>query len=76
MALSWGVEPTLVEPIGGTAHLVKLSAEAAMRILGAKMSDVLAITAGTPFNVAGKTNLIKVEQIGDALKADKASVGE
>src|ERR1700730_607218 len=76
LALSWGVEPTLVEPIGGTAHLVKLSAEAAMRILGAKMSDVLAITAGTPFNVAGKTNLIKVEQIGDALKADKASVGE
>jgi len=76
LALNWGVEPTLVEPIGGTAHLVKLSAEAAMRILGAKMSDVLAITAGTPFNVAGKTNLIKVEQIGDALKADKASVGE
>ncbi|HWY92852.1 MAG TPA: pyruvate kinase [Chthoniobacterales bacterium] len=76
LALSWGVEPTLVEPISGTAHVVKLSAEAAMRILGAKMSDVMAIVAGTPYNVPGKTNLIKVEQIADALRGDRASADE
>jgi pyruvate kinase len=76
MALSWGVEPVLVETIGGTAHLVKLSAEAAMRILGAGASDVMAIVAGTPYNVPGKTNLIKVQQIGDALKGDQAGSGE
>jgi len=69
LALSWGVQPTLVESISGTAHLVKLSAEAAIRILGAKMSDVMAIVAGTPFNTAGRTNLIKIEEIGTALKA-------
>jgi pyruvate kinase len=76
LALSWGVEPTLVEPISGTAHVVKLSAEAAMRILGAKMSDVMAIVAGTPYNVPGKTNLIKVEQIADALRGDRAGADE
>ena len=76
LALSWGVEPTLVEPISGTAHVVKLSAEAATRILGAQMSDVMVIVAGTPYNVPGKTNLIKVEQIADALKADQASAEE
>ena len=76
LALSWGVEPIFVEAIGGTAHLVRLSAEAAIRILGAKMSDVMAIVAGTPFNVPGRTNLIKIEEIGAALKADRASIGE
>src|SRR3984893_10891796 len=73
LALNWGVEPTLVEPIGGTAHLVKLSAEAATRTLNAGPDDLITIAAGTPFNVAGKTNLIKVEKISDALKADSVS---
>jgi pyruvate kinase len=76
LALSWGVEPILVEPLSGTAHLVKLSAETAIRILGAKMSDIMAIVAGTPFNVPGRTNLIKIEEIAVALKADRANTGE
>jgi pyruvate kinase len=76
LAISWGVQPALVEAIGGTAHLVKLSAEAATRILGATMSDVMTIVAGTPYNVPGKTNLIKVQQIADAFKAEQAGAGE
>jgi pyruvate kinase len=70
MTLSWGVEPQLFEPLAGTAHLVKLSGEAATRALNASPEDVITIAAGTPFNVAGKINLIKVEKISDALKAD------
>jgi pyruvate kinase len=76
LAISWGVQSTLVETISGTAHLVKLSADAAVRILGATMSDVMAIVAGTPFNVPGKTNLIKVQEIADALKSEQAGAGE
>jgi pyruvate kinase len=76
LAISWGVQSALVEPISGTAHLVKLSADAAVRILGATMSDVMAIVAGTPFNVPGKTNLIKVQEIADALKSEQAGAGE
>jgi pyruvate kinase len=76
MTLSWGVQPQLTEPLVGTAHLVKLSAEAAMRTLNAGPNDLITIAAGTPFNVAGKTNLIKVEKISDALRADTVSSPE
>jgi pyruvate kinase len=70
MTLSWGVEPELIEPLLGTAHLVKLSAETAVRRLNATGEDIITIAAGTPFNRAGKTNLIKVEKISDALRVD------
>ena len=76
MSLVWGVEPVLVPAITGTAHLVRLSAEAAVKILQAQPADVLTIVAGTPYNVHGKTNLIKIEVIADALKADAQTFGE
>jgi hypothetical protein len=66
----------LYEPVAGTAHLVKLSVDAATKILGATPEDVLTIVAGTPYNMPGKTNLIKVEKISDALRADQADSGE
>jgi pyruvate kinase len=76
MSLLWGVEPVLVPPISGTAHLVKSSAEAAVKILQAQPSDVLTIVAGTPYNVSGKTNLIKIEVVEDALKGEAKTFGE
>jgi pyruvate kinase len=76
MSLIWGVEPVLVPPITGTAHLVKLSAEAAVKVLQAQPSDVLTIVAGTPYNVSGKTNLIKIEVVEDALKGEAKTFGE
>jgi pyruvate kinase len=76
LALSWGVRPMLYEPIAGTAHLVRLSAEAATRILGAAPEDVLTIVAGTPYNMPGKTNLIKVEKICDALRGESSDGSE
>jgi pyruvate kinase len=76
MSLLWGVEPVLVPPISGTAHLVKSSAEAAMKVLQAQPDDVLTIVAGTPYNVSGKTNLIKIEVVQDALKGEAKTFGE
>jgi pyruvate kinase len=76
LALSWGVRPILYEPVVGTAHLVRLSVDAATKVLGAKPEDVLTIVAGTPYNMPGKTNLIKVEKISDALKAIHSETGE
>jgi pyruvate kinase len=76
MSLLWGVEPVLVPPISGTAHLVKSSAEAAVKILQAQPDDVLTIVAGTPYNVSGKTNLIKIEVVQDALKGEAKTFGE
>ena len=76
MSLLWGVEPVLVPPIIGTAHLVKSSAEAAVKVLQAQPDDVLTIVAGTPYNVSGKTNLIKIEVVQDALKGEAKTFGE
>jgi pyruvate kinase len=76
LSLSWGVRPMLYEPVGGTAHLVRLSVDAATKVLGAKREDVLTIVAGTPYNMPGKTNLIKVEKISDALRAEQSEAGE
>jgi pyruvate kinase len=76
LSITWGVEPELVPPLAGTAHLVKLSAEAAAKILKAEPDAVLTIVAGTPFNMPGKTNLIKVETVGNALKAEPGNVEE
>src|ERR1700739_3695343 len=76
MSLTWGVEPALVPMITSTAHLVRLSAEAATKILKAQPDDVLAIAAGTPYNVTGKTNLIKVEVVADGLEAEAQAFGE
>jgi len=76
MSLTWGVQPALVPMITSTAHLVRLSAEAATKILKAQPDDVLAIAAGTPYNVTGKTNLIKVEVVADGLEAEAQAFGE
>jgi pyruvate kinase len=76
MSLLWGVEPVLVPPISGTANLVKSSAEAAVKVLQAQPDDVLTIVAGTPYNVSGKTNLIKIEVVQDALKGEAKTFGE
>jgi pyruvate kinase len=76
LTLSWGVRPLLFEPVAGTAHLVRLSVEAATNVLGAQPEHVLTIVAGTPYNMPGKANLIKVEKIADALRAAQSEAGE
>jgi pyruvate kinase len=76
LALIWGVRPMLCEAVNGTAHLVRLSVDAATKLLGVKPDDVLTIVAGTPYNMPGKTNLIKVEKIADALRAEQSDVAE
>jgi pyruvate kinase len=75
MALIWGVHPVLIPAPTGTAHLVRLSAEAASKVLKVQGDDVLAIVAGTPYNVPGRTNLIKVETVSDALRAEATRPG-
>jgi pyruvate kinase len=76
LTLTWGVEPHLVPPLTGTAQLVRLSAEAVTKTLKADPDDVITIVAGTPYNVPGRTNLIKIEKIVDGLKAEPTSFGE
>lgn len=76
MSLTWGVQPVLMPPLTSTSDLVKKSAEAATEVLRAKGDDVLAIAAGTPYNAPGRTNLIKIEKVSEALRAEPASRDE
>jgi pyruvate kinase len=76
LALIWGVQPLLYEAVCGTAHLVRLSVDAATKVLGATPEDVVTIVAGTPYDMPGKTNLIKVEKIADAVRAAQMGIAE
>lgn len=66
LALSWGVESALTEPIQGTAHMVELAQRFAASCCGAGPGENIVIVAGTPYRVSGRTNLIKVATIPTA----------
>lgn len=63
LALTWGVESELVEPIRNTEHMVNLAFKQALKCQTAGPGDVVVITAGTPYGVAGRTNMLKIEAI-------------
>ena len=63
LALTWGVESALVDFIKGTEHMVNLAFNKVIEKNMAKAGDVIVITAGTPYGTAGRTNLLKVEEI-------------
>lgn len=63
LALTWGVESAHVEYIEGTQHMVKLAYEEVTKASIAEPGDIIVITAGTPYGTAGRTNLLKIEEI-------------
>jgi len=63
LVLTWGVQPVKVDEVLGTAHMVHMAYAESRRHAGAQSGDVIAIVAGTPYGVAGNTNLLKVEVI-------------
>ncbi len=63
LSLCWGVESVLTEEINGTNQLVSMAISKSVELYGAQPGDVITITAGTPYNQKGTTNLIKVERV-------------
>jgi pyruvate kinase len=63
MALTWGVESELVENIRDTNHMVSLAFAQVISCGVAAPGDTIVITAGTPYGTAGRTNMLKVEEI-------------
>jgi pyruvate kinase len=63
LALTWGVESDLEEEIQNTDHMVSLAFEQVLNRGVGIPGDTIVITAGTPFGVAGRTNMLKVEDI-------------
>jgi pyruvate kinase len=67
LSLSWGVIPLMTEVKDTTDDLFEHTIETAMAAGILKSGDLVVITGGTPINVRGTTNTMKVQIIGDVL---------
>ncbi len=75
MSLNWGVIPVLDPPCSSiTEAFSKLSAYAIKKGY-VKYGDLVIITGGSPFGVAGTTNTMIVESIGDVLIRGESGYG-
>ncbi|MGB9587741.1 MAG: pyruvate kinase, partial [Armatimonadota bacterium] len=67
LALSWGVYSLLVAPSRNTDDMVEEAVDGVKRAGLVKDGDVVVLTAGVPAGVPGRTNLIKVHTVGQAV---------
>lgn len=73
MSLLWGVMPFLA---GGEKELgsaFRSACQQAMETSVVRMADLVVVTAGAPFGIAGTTNSMMVESIGEVLIRGKGS---
>lgn len=67
LALTWGVESFLVDPVTHTDHMV-VQVEARLLEFGrCELGDLVTIVAGSPPGIPGSTNAMRVHKIGDAV---------
>ncbi len=65
LTISWGVHP-LVAPRGRNTDELIVNAIARAKTMGLlKKGDLVVVTAGVPAGISGRTNLIKVEVVGE-----------
>lgn len=67
MALSWGVTPVLIEEQTTDEALFDHALERSYEEKLVDYGDLAVITAGLPLGVAGTTNILKVQIVGDIL---------
>ncbi len=65
MKLLWGVRAKQIEQVYGIDHLVMVVDSMLLKLKWVKEGDLICVMAGTPFQVAGKTDLIKLHRIGE-----------
>jgi pyruvate kinase len=63
LALVWGVVPLLVDRVPGYDAMLEVVRDQIVRRGYARPGDRIVMTAGVPWEVAGSTNLIKVEVV-------------
>lgn len=63
LSLSWGVYPVLSREQASSDELFLHAIDCAKQIDAIKPGDIAVLTAGVPLNVAGTTNLLKVQVI-------------
>ena len=65
LALVWGAETYLVEPVKHTDQMIKQVEDVVVGLGKLKEGDELVVVAGTPPGVPGSTNSLRVHRIGD-----------
>jgi len=64
LALVWGVECLLVPPFSQTDEMLQVTMNA-LASFNLREMDMFVISAGVPFGVSGKTNMIQVRSVAD-----------
>ncbi|MBN2789979.1 MAG: pyruvate kinase [Candidatus Delongbacteria bacterium] len=67
LSISWGVTPLLTELKSTTDELFEHAIKSSMDAKLIRSGDLVVITGGTPINVRGTTNTMKVQVVGDVL---------
>jgi pyruvate kinase len=63
LALVWGVVPVLTDHYPTYDAMLPVTRETILRLGLAESGERVAVTAGVPFDVAGTTNLLKIETV-------------
>ncbi|OUS91484.1 pyruvate kinase [Rhodococcus sp. NCIMB 12038] len=64
LALTWGTEPFLVDPVTSTDEMIRQVDTALLALGRYSAGDLVVIVAGSPPHTVGSTNLIHVHRIG------------
>lgn len=67
LALTWGVEPFVIEKPGSTDEMLDSATALSQEKGYAKEGDLIIITAGVPVGESGTTNIMKIQVIGTQL---------
>lgn len=73
LALTWGVEPGIVQTVAHTDDMVKQVDQWLIEHGEAQIGDIVIIVAGAPPGIPGSTNALRVHQIGDAVSGRAAA---
>jgi len=65
LTLSWGVETFVTPQVDNTDAMVNQVDDEVRRLGGYQDGDTLIVTAGSPPGVAGTTNMVRVNHLGD-----------
>lgn len=67
LLLVWGVEPLYAPKVEGTDAMVDQAIDVSLKANLIKNGDLVVITTGVPVGIAGTTNLLRVEVVGQFL---------
>ncbi|MDO5734533.1 MAG: pyruvate kinase [Eubacteriales bacterium] len=67
LALSWGVEPYMIEEYTNTDELFDRAGERALEEGRVEIGDIIVVSGGTPVGISGTTNTLKVQNVGEML---------